>query len=88
MQTSSAAIALLEQAQKTSKDATQVIANLIAEHDYQDVALIITQAAAELLETAKLLMQSQDVAAFESLERAEDLLDSFYDIVDGEIDEE
>jgi acyl-CoA synthetase (NDP forming) len=88
MQTSSAAIALIEQAQHTTKDAAQVIANLIAEHDYQDVALIITQAAAELLETAKLLMQSQDVAAFESLERAEDLLDSFYDIVDGEIDEE
>lgn len=88
MQTSSAAIALLEQAQKTSKDAAQVIENLIAQHDYQDVALIITHAAAELLETAKLLMYSQDVAAFESLERAEDLLDSFYDIVDGEIDEE
>jgi len=88
MQTSSAAIALIEQAQHTTKDAAQVIANLIAEHDYQDVALIITQAAAELLETAKLLMQSQDVTAFESLERAEDLLDSFYDIVDGEIDEE
>lgn len=88
MQTSSAAIALLEQAQKTSKDAAQVIENLIAQHDYQDVALIITHAAAELLETAKLLMYSQDVAAFESLERAEDLLDSFYDIVDSEIDEE
>jgi hypothetical protein len=88
MQTSSAAIALLEQAQKTTQDAAKVIENLIAEHDYQDVALIITHAAAELLETAKLLMHSQDVAAFESLERAEDLLDSFYDIVDGEIDEE
>ncbi len=88
MQTSSAAIALIEQAQRTSKDAALVITNLVAAHDYQDVALIITQAAAELLETAKLLMQSQDVAAFESLERAEDLLDSFYDIVDGEIDEE
>lgn len=88
MNTSSAAIALIEQAQKTTLEAAKVIENLIAQHDYQDVALILSHASAELLETVKLLMQSQDVAAFEAIERTEDLLDSFYDIVDGELDDE
>ncbi len=88
MNTASRASELLGQALNTTHDAERVINDLIVAHDYQDVALLVTQAAAELLEAAVQLMQSQGETAFEAMEKAEDLLDAVYDIIDGELDEE
>ena len=87
MSISADAIKLLQQAQATTRDAQRSIDDLIVEHEYQDVATLVTQAAVALLEVAALLMQLQDEAALEQLETAEDLLDSVYDIIDGETDE-
>jgi hypothetical protein len=86
--TSAEAAKLLQQAQTTTQDARRVIDNLIAAHDYQDVASLVTQAAAALLQSAALLMQSQDEAALDALENADDLLDSVWSIIDAETDDE
>lgn len=88
MNTTTRASELLQQSLNTTRDAQAVITNLIAAHDYQDVAILVTQAAAALLESASLLMQSQGEAAFDAMEKAEDLLDAVYDIINGELDEE
>jgi hypothetical protein len=88
MNTSNEAIKLLQQALAQTRDAQKVIDNLIADHDYQDVATLVTQAAAALLESAALLMQSKDEAALDALENADDLLDSVYSIIDAETDED
>ncbi len=87
MNTSTEAVRLLQQALATTHEAANTIENLIADHDYQDVAGLITMAAAALLQSASLLMQSQDEAALESLETADDLLDAVYDIIDADLDE-
>lgn len=86
--TSGEASKRLEQALTTTKEAIQVIDNLIADHEYQDVASLVAQAAAKLLEAAGALMQSDDEAGITALEGADDLLDAVYDIIDGETDEE
>ncbi len=86
MSTSADTIKLLQHAQTTAIDANRAIEDLIVEHDYQDVAMLITQAASALLEAATLLMQLQDEAALDQLEAAEDLIDSVYEIIDGETD--
>ena len=88
MHTSSEAVNLLQQALSLTGQARTTIDNLIVEHDYQDVATLVTQAAAALLEAAAHLMQSQDEAAITALESADDLLDAVYDIIDAETDEE
>lgn len=88
MNTSSEALRLLQQAANETNQALKVIDNLVVEHDYQDVASLIAQAANALLISAQQLMQSNDVAAFEAMENAEDLLDAVYDIIDAETDEE
>lgn len=88
MSTSAEAITQLEQALTATRSAEQTIENLIAAHDYQDVASLVTQAAAALLETATLLMQSQDVAALDMLENADDLLDAVYGIIEADLDED
>ena len=88
MNTTTRATELLGQALQTTRDAERIVNDLIVAHDYQDVALLVTQAAAELLESALLLMQSQGEAAFDAMEKAEDLLDSVYDIINGELDDE
>ncbi|MBL8161007.1 MAG: hypothetical protein JNJ61_03410, partial [Anaerolineae bacterium] len=49
---------------------------------------LVAQAAAELLETAAALMQSQDEPALTHLEQADDLLDAVWDIIDAETDDE
>lgn len=87
MNTSAEAIKVLEQALATTRKAEDTIENLIAEHDYQDVAALVTQAAAALLETAALLMQAQDEAALDMLENADDLIDSVYGIIEADLDE-
>ena len=86
MSISADAIKLLQQAQTHSIDANRAIEDLVAEHDYQDVAMLITQAASALLEAATLLMQLQDEAALDQLEAAEDLIDSVYEIIDADTD--
>ena len=88
MNTSAEAIDLLQQAQTTTQSARSMIDHLIVEHEYQDVASLVTQAAAALLEAAALLMQSQDEAALDTLENADDLLDSVYEIVNAETDDD
>jgi len=88
MNTSSEAINKLQKALETSKESKNIIDNLIAAHEYQDVASLVTEAAASLLEAAIALMQSQDEMALDKIESAEDLLDSAYNIIDGEIDED
>ena len=72
----------------SARQAKDTIENLIAEHDYQDVAQLVAQAAVQLLESATLLMQKDDEAAFDALDGAEDLLDQVYSIIDGELDDE
>jgi hypothetical protein len=88
MNTSAEALQRLQTALSGARDAQKVIDNLVVEHDYQDVATLVTQAAAALLEAAAALMESQDETAFEALDRADDLLDAVYDIIDSEMDDE
>ena len=88
MSTSGEAIHLLEQARAATSGAQKVIDNLIVEHDYQDVATLVTQAAQALIEAAIQLMQSNDEGAFTMLETSDDLLDAVYDIINSETDDE
>ena len=88
MNTSTEALRQLQQALTSAREAAQVINDLIVEHEYQDVAALVTQAAASLLESAALLMQLQDEPALAALEQADDLLDEVYGIIDGETDDE
>lgn len=88
MNTSSEATRLLQEALARTREASKVIDNLIVEHDYQDVAALVTQAAAALLESASLLMASQDQPALDAIEKCDDLLDQVYSIIDGETDDE
>lgn len=88
MNTTSRASELLQQALTSAREAEGVVNDLIVAHDYQDVALLVTQAAAALLESAALLMQADADAAFDQIEQAEDLLDTVYNIIDGELDDE
>jgi hypothetical protein len=88
MNTSTEAVKLLQQALTTTRTAADTIDNLIADHDYQDVAGLVTQAAAALLDAAALLMQSQDEAALAALEHADDFLDAVYDIIEADLDDE
>lgn len=88
MNTSAEAITQLEQALGTTRSAENTIENLIVVHDYQDVAQLVTQAAVALLESATLLMQSQDEVALDRLENADDLLDAVYSIIEADLNEE
>ncbi len=88
MNTSTRATELLQNALKSTREAAGVIDNLIAAHDYQDVASLVAQAGAALLEAASLLMASKGDDAMEQIEKAEDLLDSVYAIIEGELDED
>jgi hypothetical protein len=87
MTTSSEVVKSLDQALTNARNAINSIDNLIVEHDYQDVALLITQAATALLESAMFMMQSNDEEGFGALERADDILDAVYDIIDSELDD-
>lgn len=88
MNTSTEAISRLQQAIDASIEAIEIMDGLIVEHDYQDVASLVAQAGVSLLGAARLLMQSDDQAALAEMEHADDLLDSVYDIIDAEIDDE
>jgi hypothetical protein len=88
MSTSSEAVKTLEQASATTQAAIAIIDNLIVTHDFQDVASLVANAAAALLQSATLLMQLKDVEAIDALERADDFLDAVYDILDEDTSEE
>lgn len=88
MNTTTEAIRLLEQALDNTGKAEAVIGDLIAAHDYQDVAQVVAQAAKALLECTTLLMQNNDVAALDMLENAEDLIDMVYVAIDADLDED
>lgn len=88
MNTSAEAIRLLQEAITTAQAAKRVIDDLITQHDYQDVATLVTQASTTMLESAVLLMQSKDEEALNTLEQADDLLDEVYNIINGETDED
>ncbi len=88
MKASAQAIQLLQTALSNTQSATVVIEGLVVEHEYQDVASLITQASAALLEMAILLMESKDGPALHKLEQAEEMLDTVYTIIDGETDDE
>jgi len=86
--TSAEATKRLEQAAALTRETVHIIDNLIVQHDYQEVASLVAQAAGRLLEAATALMQSQDEVAMGALESADDLLDAVYDIIDAETDED
>jgi hypothetical protein len=86
--TSSEAIRTLREAHGKVAAAAAIIQDLVAAHDYQDVALLVTHAGAKLVEAATFLMQSDDAAAFSALEDADDLLDAVYDIIDADLGDE
>lgn len=88
MSTSQNVIQTLEQASITTRTAIKQIDDLIVEHDYQDVATLIAQAAEALLDAASQLMQSKDEMALETLDRADELLESVYAIIDGDVDDD
>lgn len=88
MHTSTEAAQLLQDALAKTRAATNVINNLVIEHEYQDVAILVTQAGEALINAAVLLLDSNDEAALDALEQADDLLDSVYKIIDGEVDED
>lgn len=88
MNTAAEASRLLQQALDSSQQAEKTIDDLMTVHDYQDVALLVTQAANNLLEAAKAFMNSKDEPALDFMEAADDLLDEIYKIIDGDLDEE
>lgn len=88
MHTSTEAAQILQDALARTRSAIDVINNLAIEHEYQDVAVLIAQAGAALLDSAALLMESNDEDALNALDHAEDLLDEVYKIIDGETDDE
>lgn len=88
MSTSSDVVKSLEQALTATRTAVQQTDDLIVAHDYQDVASLVANAAAALLQSATYLMQSKDEDAFSALEQADDYLDAVYDIIDSETEEE
>ena len=88
MNTSSEATRLLQEALTKTREAAKVIDNLIVEHEYQDVAALVAQAAVALLDSATLLLASQDQPAVDAIEKCDDLLDQVYSIIDGETDDE
>jgi light-regulated signal transduction histidine kinase (bacteriophytochrome) len=88
MSTSAEVMKSLEQALTATHTALKQIDDLVVTHDYQDVASLVANAAASLLQSAHHLMQSKDEDAFASLEAADDYLDAVYDIIDSETEED
>lgn len=88
MNTSAEAIQQLSTALDSTRQAVSTINDLIVAHEYQDVASLVAQAAAALLESTMLLMKSDDEGGLDKLTRADDLLDAVWSIIDGEVDED
>lgn len=88
MATSADVIKSLDQALTATQTAVKQIDDLIVPNDYQDVATLVANAAASLLQSATYLLQAKDEDAFGALEAADDYLDAVYDIIDSETDED
>lgn len=86
MNTSAEALKQIQAALAQAQAAQEVVDNLIATHDYQDVTSLVLQATTKLLAAATALMQSDDESALSDIENAEDLLDSVYDVIEGDLD--
>lgn len=86
--TSGEAVNQLVAAAQQAHKAALTIDNLLAAHDYQDVAGIAARAGQALLDAATAFMKNDDESAFRSIDAAEDFLDALYDIVDGELGDE
>lgn len=86
MNTSSEVAKQLQETIEKLQSAQNTLENLIAVHDYQDVAALVIQSAEALLHAAVALMQSEDNNAIELVESAEDLLEEMYKIIDGDLD--
>ena len=86
--TSSEVIKQLEQAQAATQAAIAALDSLIVPHEYQDVAVLVGQAALQLLGATHALMQSDDTRAFAAIEQADELLDGAFAIIDSELDDD
>lgn len=86
MNTSTEAIKQLQEAIQKVQASQDVVENLIAVHDYQDVTALVIQSAEALLHSAVAFMQSEDENALDLIEGAEDLLEAMYNIIDGDLD--
>lgn len=86
MNTSSEVVKQLQDAIQKTQSAQNVLDNLIAVHDYEDIATLVLQAAEALLHAASALMQHEDENALQLVESAEDLIDEMYKIIDGDMD--
>ncbi len=87
MNTAPQALIHLQQAASAAAEAQSVINDLIVAHDYQDVASLVTEAAAALLAAASKLLTMEDEPAIELIERCEDLIDQVYEIIESDLDE-
>jgi hypothetical protein len=87
MNTSTEALRLLGEALAKAQAASAVIDDLIAPHDYQDIAMLVARASALMLQSTMSLMQSDPDGALDALESADDLLDAVYDVIDAETDD-
>lgn len=88
MNTSAEALRLLGQALADTHQASAIIDDLIAPHEYQDAAMLVARASALMLESTMRLLESNPDDALAALESADDLLDALYDVIDGETDED
>lgn len=88
MQTSAEAINQLTDSLNAAKKAADTIENLIATHDYQDVAMLVTLAATKMLESATLMMQKDPEAALDALDSADDFVEEVFKIINEDTDEE
>lgn len=88
MNTSAEALRLLGDALAKTEAATAIVDDLLAPHDYQDVAMLVVRASALMLQSAMRLLESNPDAALAALEGADDLLDAVYDVIDSETDDE
>lgn len=86
--TSNEAIKQLQQARIATLSAIETINSLIVEHEFQDMAALVSQAAASLIEASMLLLKSQDVDALSEMERADDYIERAYEIIDEETEED
>ena len=86
MNTSTEVIKQLQETIEKAQKAQNTVDNLIAVHDYQDVASLVIQAAEAMLHSGIALMQSEDENALNLIESAEDLIDDIYKIIEGDLD--
>ncbi|MGB7341067.1 MAG: hypothetical protein WBC91_19380 [Phototrophicaceae bacterium] len=86
MKTSADVIKQLQEAVEKSQAAQQTLENLIAVHDYQDVAALVMQSSEALLHATIAFLQSDDKTALDLVESAEDLLEDMYNVIDGDLD--